>query len=117
MTVAPSPVEHGFVQLLLTTLQQVSGPQYPRLLYRAGLIPAPVAVLPPDIPLVLTADAVQQLLQAIRGELGEDVFRLCRSIVILTQQTLTFALANRVEVAEIACHAQGAAACAFTIAK
>ena len=199
MTTPPPNLAPQTARLLLETLQQVSGAQYPKLLQQAGL-----ARFTPGADLLrhpgpLTTSEVQNLLQVIWTQLGEGLFRLyeqnmgmgmavgfvqgpagaalraavqalppdrqlaaavqgyyqqlvqssphsalqeeatawqltfapcmaclgltgaqapvCASVGIVTQQLLAHAIERRVKVTEIACHAQGAPACVFAVAK
>ncbi len=60
----------------MTTLQQVSGAQYPKLLQQAGLERFKPGADLLRHPAPLTAMEIQQLLQVIWTQLGEGLFRL-----------------------------------------
>lgn len=63
-------------RLVLETLQQVSGPQYAKLLQQAGLERFLASGPLMQTPTPLTVTEIQQLLQTVWSQLGEDLFRL-----------------------------------------
>lgn len=72
----PSPLSGAIARLLLSTLQQVSGPQYPRLLQQAGLERYLTTLPDPAAKIGLAAEEIARLNRTVWTQLGEDLFRL-----------------------------------------